>query len=389
MDALLIEAPTAAPASSGALLGDVALARVASGAGHASKSEVARDLGPLAAHGKAAADWKAVFERVLADLVADGCIEIAGLRITATRKGQTRATAFLAVAGWPLPEWSALRAGALIAKALGIERASLTQLKALLKGDGLAAAIVVRAFKLKIKGTASASRLRAALSVIALERAFGNQIKAGFGGKSGMSPKASRLLAAQLTRRQKDPGTDSRLIAILAAEAMGLKQPDLKSLQLAVLRQWIGGGEKAKLRKPVTKPAPVRSGAPAAPRPSSAAPPVAPQIVDAASRAERPSQRPAFESFVTAVQAAALARASGWSGNRKAYISHVWQQLQISQPAWAITDIEFKAMLAEAHRMGRIALSTADLKDPNAIKDVQGSALAYRNAVFHFVRVDQ
>ena len=33
-------------------------------------------------------------------------------------------------------------------------------------------------------------------------------------------------------------------------------------------------------------------------------------------------------------------------------------------------------------------LDTADLKDASDIKDVQDSALSYKNAVFHFIRVD-
>jgi hypothetical protein len=45
-------------------------------------------------------------------------------------------------------------------------------------------------------------------------------------------------------------------------------------------------------------------------------------------------------------------------------------------------------MLAEAHRVGQLALANADLKDKNNMKDVQDSAVSYRNAVFHFIRVD-
>jgi hypothetical protein len=45
-------------------------------------------------------------------------------------------------------------------------------------------------------------------------------------------------------------------------------------------------------------------------------------------------------------------------------------------------------MLAEAHRTGQIVLANADLKDKSNIKDVQDSAVSYRNAVFHFIRID-
>ena len=66
-----------------------------------------------------------------------------------------------------------------------------------------------RAFGLKIKGVATPSRLRAALAAVALERAFGNQFKAGLAGKLGLSAKAGRLLAAQLAKKPRDFGTDS------------------------------------------------------------------------------------------------------------------------------------------------------------------------------------
>ena len=45
-------------------------------------------------------------------------------------------------------------------------------------------------------------------------------------------------------------------------------------------------------------------------------------------------------------------------------------------------------MLAEAHRAGQLVLANADLKDRRSIADVQASAIAYKNAIFHYVRVD-
>ena len=45
-------------------------------------------------------------------------------------------------------------------------------------------------------------------------------------------------------------------------------------------------------------------------------------------------------------------------------------------------------MLAEAHRAGLIVLANADLKDQRSIADIQASAIAYKNTIFHYVRVD-
>jgi hypothetical protein len=88
------------------------------------------------------------------------------------------------------------------------------------------------------------------------------------------------------------------------------------------------------------------------------------------------------------VRRCAASEARGWSGDRKAYISHVWRTMRATRPEWGLSENEFKHLLAEAHRSGQLALANADLKDQGNIKDVQESAVVYRNAVFHFIRVD-
>jgi hypothetical protein len=98
--------------------------------------------------------------------------------------------------------------------------------------------------------------------------------------------------------------------------------------------------------------------------------------------------RPDLPGFASEVRRHAASHAQGWSGDRKAYISHVWRNIREKRPDWGLSEIEFKCMLAEAHRAGQIALANADLKDKDNIKDVQDSAVSYRNAVFHFIRVD-
>jgi hypothetical protein len=45
-------------------------------------------------------------------------------------------------------------------------------------------------------------------------------------------------------------------------------------------------------------------------------------------------------------------------------------------------------MLAEAHRTGHLILASADLKGKHQMKEFQASAIAYKNMVWHFVRVD-
>jgi hypothetical protein len=45
-------------------------------------------------------------------------------------------------------------------------------------------------------------------------------------------------------------------------------------------------------------------------------------------------------------------------------------------------------MLTEAHRCGLLVLANADLKDKRDLKDLQASAVTYKNTVWHFIRVE-
>ncbi|MGE8943795.1 hypothetical protein ACO2I3_17965 [Leptospira interrogans] len=369
-----IRAETIAPA-----LRLLVLARAAGETG-ATQGELARDLAPYVTHKLAPAAWRDTLARVTTALVVDGSMVIGRSRAELTDAGRE----FLVreLGGKPLPKtWPEIRDVRIIARVLGLEGASLPRLKALAKPDGLRAAILVKAFSLKIRGAPSTAKLRQALATVALERAFGNKLKGGLGDRTGLAPKAGRLLAGQLAIRPRDFGTDGRLVAALAAEQVGAFQIDADALRTAIIRASVTRSLSGD--QPQTTPQPiavVRSSAPElapAPRPEPELPP-------------RPAAatRPDLAGFANVVQSAASARAEGWPGNRKAFISHVWSVVQEKHPEWGLTDIEFKAMLAEAHRTGHVVLANADLKDKKSMKDLQDSAVAYKNTVWHFVRVE-
>ena len=94
-----------------------------------------------------------------------------------------------------------------------------------------------------------------------------------------------------------------------------------------------------------------------------------PRLVETAAPVSAPAQpaRPDLAGFAQEVRRHAEVRAQGWSGNRKAYISHVWHLLREKRPEWGLSEIEFKCMLIEAHRAGALALANADLKDSSNI----------------------
>ena len=99
-------------------------------------------------------------------------------------------------------------------------------------------------------------------------------------------------------------------------------------------------------------------------------------------------QRPGLDDFASEVKTVAGTVAEGWPGNRKAFISRVWQTIGVARREWELTEIAFKSMLAEAHRSGQIVLATADLKDKSSLRDLEDSKILYKNTVWHFVRVE-
>jgi len=386
MSALGSGAPIAGSRRGGAsATGHLILVRLAA-TGGATRAEVATDLAPLFTHKLSPADWRRLAEKETGQLVASGLAVETKSRLSPTDAGSLAVARFLGQKSWEPRPWPELRDIALIAKGLGIEKETAARLKPLARVEGLRTLIVQKAFGLSVKKNAPPTKLRAQLAVVALERAFGNRIKAGFGKGSALSAKAGRLLAGQLSKNPRAFPTDAKLIAELAAESAGAKDATLDALRTGILR---GLGARAleaaaetaspEAERPVM---PQRVTAPAALRPAANDPtPVAQDPPKAL--------RPDLSEFASAVKQAAAARAEGWPGSRKAFISHVWDAIRVGQPSWQVSEIEFKCMLAEAHRAGALVLANADLKDKKSIKDLESSAVPYKNTVWHFVRVEE
>ena len=397
----------------------VLLVRIASGGGR--EAQISRDLHAFVP-GATSDAWNQQTARLIATLLASGQIERHGDTLHATPAGQAAAAAFLGSRKAIEHDWPAVRDGQLIARALGLHGAAALRLKALTKVDNLSALIVETHWKLKIKGKASTTRLRQALALVALERAFGNQIKSELGAKSALSAKASRLLAGQLAKKPRDFRTDARLVAGLAMEAVGARRSDIGQLRTGILARfltpdakWASEGaskttpdakspsEGASKTTPDAKSpsvgaikhhnAPPSSRSEIGTTPSSVPAPAllaapVPRTAPIAVPAHR-QQRPDPQGFAHAVKAAAAATAEGWPGNRRAFVSLVWAKILERHPEWGVTEIEFKAMLVETHRLGLVVLVNADLKDKAKLATVEASAVSYKNTVWHYVRVEE
>lgn len=355
---------------------NLVLARIAC-AGGATRAHLVRDFSPLFSHKLSPAELrKLVLGDVDVLLDSDHVVE-ARNRLTATENGSSHTDAFLGRKGASNCAWPELRDGRLIALALGLETVGPKKLKAILSPDGLRAFILQQSYSLPASGTQTTAKLRAQLAVVALERAFGNKIKTGLGAGSGFSAKAGRLLAGQLSSRPRDLGSDGRLVAALAAEAVDARQTDAEALRAALLRRLadkalIEGGPVKKNRPPVlrTVDKPVAAndaGLPGAPLP--------------------PSRRPDPQAFAKVILKVAESCAEGWAGNRKALIARVWQKVAVACPEWGLSEIEFKCMLGEAHRTGHLRLATADLKDKSNAAEIEASAITYKNTQWHLIRI--
>ncbi|MGE0626653.1 MAG: hypothetical protein AB7O43_02430 [Hyphomicrobiaceae bacterium] len=372
MTAALIAAAPDQPARQGpSRLGLVLLARLACEDG-ATRSELTRDLGNLVESGKA----RDVLDGELAGLIRHALAVENKTRFRPSPAGLKHLADEVGIAIAP-KSWTDLRDGLLTAAALGLTRESATRIKGLAKPDRLRGEILASAFGFKLRGAPSPSRLRSELALIALERAFGQKIKSGISPRTGFNAKTARLLACQLLDKPRDVGTDSRLVILLAAQVAAAPRTDIDSVRLALLRRY---ARSAGQLKPAMTESPRRS-PPVDLAPVPAAPPPA-------SKRPAAANRPGLDGFARAVQRIAKDHAEGWPGSRKAFVSAVWQAISTHHPDWGLSPIEFKAMLAEAHRTGHLVLATADLKDKSQLRQLQDSAIAYKNTVWHLIRVE-
>ena len=86
-----------------------------------------------------------------------------------------------------------------------------------------------------------------------------------------------------------------------------------------------------------------------------------------------------------ALDAAATTARDGWFGDRKVFVSALWDEL-CKRPAWAALALDdFKARLLVAHRAGALTLARADLVAAMDPALVAASEIAADGASFHFV----
>ena len=358
-------------------IADLILLRVATGS--ATRAELQRDLAALVAPKVPGTAFRRAAEVAIGQHDARQLISETKGRLTPTPAGSRTAAALISLTCSISGDWAELRNGALMFSALAIPGESPGLIKALERPEGLAAIMLQSHFALPVTRALSPADMRNQLAVIALEKAFGNKIKTGLGKGAGLPAKTGRMLAGQLFSKPREVTSDGKLLTLLAAEIFDAPSDALDGLRLSVLRRLTSpAADHEQVSKSSVSDRGVSSITGCLPA-NDAEPLDLPRPAIA---------RPDMAEFAGAVLEAARPVSEGWPGNRKAFISRVWRAIRNARPEWELSEIAFKSMLAEAHRSGGLVLASADLKDKNALKEIEDSKILYKNTVWHFVRVE-
>ena len=170
--------------------GLILLARISASGVRATRAQVTSDLAPFFTHKISPQDWKRMAEREVGQLIASGFAAESKSDLALTPEGEIAVAGFLGFKSFEQKSWAELRDITLVAKSLGLEKEPLTRLKSMARIEGLRTILVQRAFGFSIRKNQPPAKLRAQLAVLALERAFGNRIKAGIGKGSSLSAKS-------------------------------------------------------------------------------------------------------------------------------------------------------------------------------------------------------
>ena len=165
-------------------VGELLLARI-SGAGGATRAEIANDLGMFVTHKLSPAEWRRLADTQIGQLIAAGFATEQRTRLRLTAEGTAAAARYLGSSNER--SWTEIRDLDLVGKGLGL--APSPRLKMGLRPEGLRALILQSVYNLPIKKNPPVAKLRAQLALVALERAFGNSMKPGVGKGAAFTSK--------------------------------------------------------------------------------------------------------------------------------------------------------------------------------------------------------
>jgi hypothetical protein len=279
-------------------------------------------------------------------LIEGGKVARESKRLTLTEAGKAEALAFLGIKELPANlKWSQCLSHILLPKLLGADPSNPKARKKLLTAEGISAALLIQQHNLPLDHAPSYSE---ALTMVLCR-------------ELGIPPVAkvnANVLARWLLEKKNG---ERRHIAdrdlprhVLFALVQGDKA-DLNSLRQTAIRRLLHAASEPELF------------------PESE---------------EHESAIPFnLSGFAEAVLEAARSSHTGWLGDNKVLISHVWKQLEAARTFPRLDYPAFQQHLVTANQDGLLHLSRLDLVDLFPSEDVAASQTKHHNAVFHLVQI--
>jgi hypothetical protein len=347
------------------------LARLAGAAKKPPPPETVRKhLAPFVDGRWSAAEWRARFDERVAALRERG--DVTPGRLSVTDAGRARVTAALGVD--PVPAWKTLKLWILPALALDLAPGAPRVRERLSKAEDLPGVVLHRMHDLP--GSNTPTQLQA------VDRLAWKQLGVDTDKPMKLDDVRRHLLGQLLDSGSRLPL--KKLVAMLAADAVGARRPSADAVREALIRRWLehgGNGADAQPAAPGDQAIPtlvddpgeqtVPIGVPATLRATAAPAPAAWDL----------------DGFARAVQAAADREQEGRFGTRKVFIAAVWRRLRDMPGSVAAgMDLDtFKRHLVDANRADLLGLHRADLVPLMDPAEVRASEITYGNATFHFI----
>ncbi len=342
------------------------------------RDKLGKDLKPLVQHRWEGVDWADRLDRALAELETAG--KVARIKTGKTEKlaltdeGRRLAMEALGLEELaPKTTWAKLKSPYLLAKALGRPAPTGTEVKRLSGAPGLKAELLRSRFGLVLGDRPTpkqaADALAGSLMKLELGQAFTTDAillallgREGIVLRPGQKPNAKTIQEALFRRELGDPDVKNPLDGIVT-RSVGARQSKTSELSEATLRSWVDRSESTSGTDEET---------------------VSPVVED--------NERPValdLQSFARLVLEAARSSRSGWFGDGKIFISHVWRAVRNAAGFREMDVDSFKTRLVDSHRSGLLELGRGDLVEAMDSDDVRESATPYLNAVYHFVRIER
>jgi hypothetical protein len=320
-------------------LEDLILTRMlASSKGSGQQAKVRADISRLLPQPMTADAWN----RHVAALRSEGLIE--PKRFLLTEAGKARVLEALGIEALPPRlNWTTVLARYLMPNILGVSPEDVALREQIGESATLQACAVAWGFDLPMRRYPSLNAV--------MEAAVCKEL--GF-------PECNKLAEVQrvvLSRRLNSSKVLSanELAAQLPAWLTGARRRDVREIRMALVRDWLTNA-------PTSPP----------PEPTKECVPAFPVQFDLAT-------------FATETLTVASSCPTGWFGERKVFINHVWRALR-QLPRWSELELpSFKQLLVEANQARLLELSRADLPELLNLDDVRESETRQVNAVFHFI----